>query len=415
MVELHRAGWGIKRIAKELGVARNTVRRYVAAGGWQPYQVPVRIGRLAPLSAWLAERFERHRGNADVIRQELAAEHGIVIGLRSVQRAVEPLRRTLRAQQVATIRFETPPGKQLQIDFGELRVPLADAEDGLPVRVYLFVATLGYSRRIYVDAFLHERQAAWFAGIEGALRHFGGVPAEVLLDNARALVMEHNAATREVRFNPRLHAFCRYWGIEPRACAPFRARTKGKDERGVQYVKRNAIAGRRFASLEALRAHLAAWMREVADARIHATTGETPAARFERAERAALAPLADRAPYTQLREVVRRVHTDACIELDTNRYSVPWRLIGEVVQVAVADATVRILHAGREVAAHAQLAGRRGASIERAHLIGVVGAAPVAALQSTAPAAITSEAAPAPASELARPLAEYESVAGGGW
>ena len=120
---------------------------------------------------------------------------------------------------------------------------------GERVRVHLFVATLGYSRRLYVAVFRHERQSAWCDGIEGAFRHFGGVPRELLLDNARALVEHHDAQTREVRFNERFHAFCRYWGVLPRACAPYRARTKGKDERGVGYVKRNAIAGHRFESL----------------------------------------------------------------------------------------------------------------------------------------------------------------------
>jgi transposase len=72
---------------------------------------------------------------------------------------------------------------------------------GTAVRVQLFVATLGYSRRPFVRAFRHERQSAWFDGIEGAFRHFGGVPQEVVFDNPRALVDHHDAATREVRFN----------------------------------------------------------------------------------------------------------------------------------------------------------------------------------------------------------------------
>jgi transposase len=114
------------------------------------------------------------------------------------------------------VRFETPPGKQLQIDFGETRVSIG----GESVRLHLFVATLGYSRRVYVRGFRHERQSAWFDGLEGAFRHFGGVVQEVLMDNPRALVDHHDAATREVRFNERLHAFARYWGFRPRACAP---------------------------------------------------------------------------------------------------------------------------------------------------------------------------------------------------
>src|SRR3546814_6368489 len=101
------------------------------------------------------------------------------------------------------------------------------------LRVHLFVATLGYSRRIHVRASLRERQADWFAGMEEAFLLFGGVPVEVLLDNARALVEHHDASTREVRINAKLHAFARYWGFRPRACAPYRARTKGKAEREI--------------------------------------------------------------------------------------------------------------------------------------------------------------------------------------
>ncbi len=123
------------------------------------------------------------------------------------------------------------------------------------MRLYLFVATLGYSRRIFVRAFRHERQSAWLEGMEGAFSHFGGALQEVLLDNARALVDRHDAVTREVTFNERLIAFARYWGFRPRACAPYRARTKGKDERGVGYVKSNAIAGHLFISWSALEAH----------------------------------------------------------------------------------------------------------------------------------------------------------------
>jgi transposase len=106
------------------------------------------------------------------------------------------------------MRFETPPGQQMQIDFGEKRIEIGGAK----VRVYIFVATLGYSRRTYAAAFLHERQSAWFDGMEAAFRHFGGVTGEVLLDNAAALVTRHDAVTREVVFNDRLHAFSRAIG-----------------------------------------------------------------------------------------------------------------------------------------------------------------------------------------------------------
>ncbi|WP_043811311.1 IS21 family transposase [Rubrivivax gelatinosus] len=407
MLALQALGWGAKRISRELGCSRNTVREYLRQGGWRPMRTTHRESVLEPHRQWLAERLRQHRGNADVVRQDLQREMGIRVSLRTVQRAVEPLRRELRAESVATVRYETAPGQQLQIDFGSTSAIVDDE----PVRIHLFVATLGYSRRCHVAVFLHERQSSWLHGLEGAFRRFGGVPREVLLDNAKPLVTEHNAQTREVRFNDRFHAFCRYWDFTPRACAPYRARTKGKDERGVGYVKRNAIAGHRFASVEELQAHLERWVREVADVRIHGSTGEPPLQRFERHERAALRPLPSKAPFLQVREVTRCVHTDACIELDTNRYSVPWRLIGETVTVVVAERQVRVLYAGQEVACHAQSPLRRCSVIERSHLVGIVGAqfAGMTWLPRMPP-----PIAPVPG-ELQRPLEQYEAVAGGSW
>ena len=287
MRRLYELGWGLRRIAGELGCSRNTVKRHLGRSGWAPYRSPDRRRALGAVHDWLAASFRQHRGNADVVRQELQRVHGLRVSLRTVERAVRPWRQLLEAEARATVRFETPPGRQLQIDFGTITVRIG----GEPVVVRLFVATLGFSRRAFVAAFDHERQSAWLDGLEGAFHHFGGVPEEVLIDNARALVDDHDRTTRVVVFNARFLAFARYWGFQPRACAPYRARTKGKDERGVGYVKRNAIAGRTFASWAALEAHLSGWLRTVADVRIHGTTGEPPLERFQRAEADALRPL----------------------------------------------------------------------------------------------------------------------------
>jgi hypothetical protein len=208
-----------------------------------------------------------------------------------------------------------------------------------------------------------------------------------------------------VEFTAKLHAFAKHWGFRPRACAPYRARTKGKDERGVGYVKHNAIAGRRFATWAELEAHLEQWTREIADARIHGTTGEAPLARFCRVEAQALRPLAGIPPFQVLRDLVRTVQADCAIEVDGNAYSVPWRLIGERVQVAVTDAVIRIHHAGRDVAVHERRAGKRERVIDPAHFAGVAGFG--------APVCRAAAADPPPA--LLRPLAEYERLIGGGF
>ena len=392
MLRLKTLGWGAKRIARELGCSRMTVKRYLRQGGWEPYRSRPRSGALVGLEPWLRERFLQHRGNADVVRQELRRERGVDVSLRTVERAVTGFRRELSALARATVRFETPPGKQLQIDFGETRILVGDERP----KVYLFVATLGYSRRPYVAAFLHEGQVSWITGIEGAFRHFNGIPEELLLDNPRALVSHHDVQTRTVTFNPKFLAFARHWGFRPKACAPYRARTKGKDESGVGYVKHNAIAGRTFVSWHALEAHLAQWQREIADARIHGTTGERPIDRFLRDEAAALKPLSGRPSFVAVRELSRRVQSDACVEVDTNAYSVPWRLIGETVRVEVTGDHVRVFYAANEVARHPYTLGRRQRILDRQHLAGIVGAS----------------ARTAPIRDLLRPLTEYALAAG---
>ena len=405
MVRLKELGWGTKRIARELGANRGTVKRYLAAGGWQPFKSPERKKRLDGLEDWLKERFRRHRGNADVIRQELGCEKGIRVSLRTVERAVAPWRRELEAEGRASVRFETAPGRQLQIDFGERLVEIG----GVKVKVFLFVATLGYSRRVHVCAFPHQRQESWFEGLESAFLAFGGVPEEVLLDNPRALVAAHDAATRTVVFNAKFLAFARHWGFIPRACAPYRARTKGKTESGVGYVKKNAIAGRSFACWTAFEAHLAAWQREVANVRAHGTTGEAPMTRFERDEARRLKPVIGRPLFRLCRDLVRTVRNDCAIEVDGNAYSVPWRLIGERVAVTLAAGQVRVRHGAAEVAVHDVVEGRRQRVVDPRHLQGVAGAG------GNAVRAPVERPCGPPGPELLRPLAEYEALIGGGF
>lgn len=406
MLRLKACGWGLKRIARELGCSHHTVRDYIAAGGVKPFKTPARAKKLDGLDDWLRERFIKHRGNADVVRQDLLSEKKIKASRRTLQRAVQPYRQALKAEALATTRFETPPGRQLQIDFGERFVDIG----GVPVKAYMFVATLGYSRRVHVRAFRAEKQEHWFAGLESAFTTFGGVPADVLMDNPRALVVRHDMVSRQVEFNDKLIAFAKHWGFNPRACAPYRARTKGKTERGVGYVKKNAIAGHSFESWDVFEAHLAKWEREIANVRVHGTTGEAPMVRFERDEAHRMKPLNDRAPFGTLRDLTRIVGNDCAIEVDTNSYSVPWRLIGERVAVAVAAGEVRIRHGAREVAVHKQSEGRRQRIVDRAHLDGVA-SGERAGCRGERVAPTVPDPAPPPA--LLRPLADYEAAVGG--
>lgn len=414
MRRLSAAGWGRRRIAKELGCSPETVRKYLRQGGWQPYGKPSRNSALDGHREWLRERFLAHRGNADVVRQELASEKGIEVSLRTVERSVEPWRQELRNAALATVRFETPPGRQLQADFGQCVVRIG----GERVRVHLAVLTLGYSRRLMVRAFRSEKQDHWLEAMEEAFGHWGGVPQEVLVDNARALVSQHDPEREILVFAQRLDDFARYWDFKPRACRPYRARTKGKDERGVAYVKKNAIAGREFGSWAELEAHLVRWTREVADLRIHGTTGEAPLARFERQEAQALQPLKGKPSFLAERELVRIVHSDCCVEVEANWYSAPQSLIRQRVSVLVADQQVLIRHGGRIVARHERLRpGSRSRRVIEGHWEGLLPQRQqreaVASLEPIAAAAAV-ERVPRMirSSELARSLAVYAEVIG---
>jgi transposase len=345
--EFTRLGWGAKRIGAELGVARNTVRRYrQLASEATVCQVRPGARRLDDAQRAEAERLlcGDAEGNAVVVHRLLATD-GEPGCLRTVQRAVAPARLTLRRAQVATVRYETAPGEQMQIDFGQKWVQVG----GCRVRVYVFVAVLGYSRRIFVRALLSERQEDWHEGIAGAFAHFGGTVRTLLIDNPKAMVLQHDTETRKVTLHPSFAAFCKDWGVEVRACAPYRARTKGKTESGVKYVKRNALAGLSFTSFTALQSHLAGWM-ELADARTHGTTGDVPSERFEAGERAALGPLPRRPAPARQRRLRRKVANDVLVNVDSIRYSVPHRYVGTPVDVVVGDNEVSI-YAGLELVA----------------------------------------------------------------
>jgi hypothetical protein len=318
-----------------------------------------------------------------------------------LQRAVAPLRQEQRAQALATVRFETQPGQQLQIDFGEKIVRIA----GEAVKVYLMTAVLGHSRRLYCRAFLAQRQDEWLEGLEGAFRHFGGLTEQILCDNASPLVISHDSQTGEVVWNPGFAAFCRDRGLTARACRPRRARTKGKIERGVGYVKHNALAGRSFASFAELERHLAWWMVAVADQRIHGTTKERPAVVFERDERQALRPLPNRPLAVRTRRLKRRVSIDGFVDIDTVRYSVPYRHVRETVEVVVQQEHVEIFLRGTCIARHRRCHEPNTLVRIPAHFEGLF------RREEKTPAPASSEV---PADPVCRPLSIYAELVEGG-
>jgi transposase len=397
---LRAKGWGAKRIARELEISRNTVRRY--ARGGSAAEVQVRPKRRALDDRGRAEALRLFDGPAQgnaVLVARLLRESGTEIAARTVQKLVAAHRREQRAAALATVRYESAPGHQLQVDFGQKQVRIA----GELVRVFVLCAVLSYSRRIFVKAFLSERQDDWRQGLADSFRHFGGVPATVLCDNARALVVDRDRATGIVTFHPAYVQFCRDWDVTPRACAPYRARTKGKTESGVKYVKRNGLAGLEFTSFAALEAHLARWI-QLADSRIHGTTHERPTDRFDRDERQALRPLPARPLPVRAQRLIRRVANDALVDVDTVRYSVPHRFVRDRVEVQLGETTVLVFHGQQLVATHRRSFEPYARVVDPAHWAGLWRPARAAAAQET----------PKTLETMGRTLSEYAAVVEGG-
>lgn len=359
-------GQSVSAIARELDLDRKTVRACLRQQTWSPYRREVAAPTLLDEHRqWLIERAPQVHHSARILHHELRSERGWRGSYETVKLAVRPLRAAASVAALTQRRFETAPGEQAQVDWGQLTVRL----NSVPTRVHVLVMTLGYSRRGYAEGFLRERMPDLLAAHENAFAHFGGRCETLLYDRMRTVVLgtvRDAGGQRVPKLNETFHAFARHWGFSPRLCQPYRAQTKGKVESGVKYVKRNFAPGRTFVDLEDFNAQLAAWQAEVADVRIHGTTHQRPIDRFAEEVRA-LVPTAGQPSFLQAMVRERVVAEDWLVSIDGNRYSVPFALIGKTVQVVREGGTWVIRHRGAVVAEHAMLAGRTQLSVRPEH------------------------------------------------
>lgn len=363
---LHALGQSVSQIARTAGLDRKTVRNGLRKPEWMPYRrTPVAETLLAAHQGGLVERAPLVNYSARILFQELRATRGYQGGYDTVRDAVRPLRREAAAASLTQCRFETEPGEQGQVDWGQVRVQFATG----PATVHVFVMTLGYSRRAWAEGYENERMSSLLAAHEHAFTHFGGRPEELLYDRMRTVTMK--PAEEKAKWNPTFESFFRHWGFEPRLCRAYRAQTKGKVESGVKYVKRNFIPGRVFTDLADFNDQLVAWLAEVADVRVHGTTHERPIDRFAR-EAGILVRTVDQPSFFQALRRERVVADDWLIAIDANRYSVPWRLIGKTVAVVRVGARWQISHGGEVVAEHPVLTGRHQVQVDPAHGPGAV-------------------------------------------
>jgi transposase len=368
--EIHRLyameRWSKTLIAQTLDLDRKTVRTCLAQATWTPYQRPPQAATLLTAHrAFLEARAPAVDYSAQVLFQELTAQHGYTGSYDTVKRFVRPLRDVQDLAARATVRFETPPGLQSQIDWGQATVTF---RTGRAIR-HFFILTLGYCRRGFYLACRDEQLHTFLDAHERAFDHFGGHTKEHLYDRPRTVCRPTGEGG--IVWNPTFQAFAKYWSFEARLCRPYRAQTKGKVESGVKYVKRNFLVGREFADDVHLDEDLLEWTTTIADQRIHGTTHERPIGRFA-AERPYLLPTTHQPAFRLEATYPRVVADDFLVSLDTNRYSVPFRFIGRTVEVQRREGHVLIRYQGQLIADHPELSGRHQLRVLSEHGPGAV-------------------------------------------
>jgi len=357
IIALHGQGWSKRRISRELGLDRKTVRRHLAAAGGskspanpqtgsepQPSKSPTPqtgslfLGGAGPDSLcepW-KERIEAALAtglSVQRIYQDLAAEHQFEGSYYSVRRFALRLGRKL---ELPFRRMEVEPGQELQVDFGQGAWVM---ENGKRRRPHLFRGVLSHSRKGYSEVVWRQTSEGFIRCLENAFRHFGGVTVSVVIDNLKAGVIV--ADWYDPELNPKLEEFARHYGTAILPCKPKVPRHKGKVESGVKYGQENALKGRSFESLSAQNLFLADWESQVADQRIHGTIKRQVQKVFLEVERPKLLPL-PAGLFPAFQEAQRTVHRDGHVELARAYYSVPPEYVGRKVWVRWESRLVRI-------------------------------------------------------------------------
>jgi transposase len=367
IVRRRQGGASLRRIAKDLGLARDTVqsvvRRWEAkrAGPGTSDSLPVpnrRPSQVDPFNDTIQQLLQRYP-DITIARvfEELRAR-GFRGGLTIVRERVLELRPQPLREPV--VRFETPPGAQAQMDYSTYDIDVT-AEGRR--RVHLFSYVLGYSRRQYLRFVEAQDLPTTLREHIHAFTHLGGVAATCLYDNMKVVVLRHT--DEGPLYNPKFLAFATHYGFTPQACRVRRSQTKGKVERPFYYAETNLLNGRTFRSLEHLNEVTVWWLAHVADVRIHRETKQRPVDRHAE-ERSHLIVL-PATPYDVAVVEYRVVNVEGFVAYQQNFYSVPWRHIGQALPVRVTE-TELIVYGPKieEVARHRRFP--RGVTGQRSEL-----------------------------------------------
>ncbi|MGH2657412.1 MAG: IS21 family transposase [Actinomycetota bacterium] len=300
-------------IARQLGVSRQTVYNHLEREGQYPKPQRRRASKLDPFKAYIRSRLEEFNLPSTVVVNEIV-ESGYTGGLTILRDFVRPLKAALVRRVVE--RFETVPGRQAQIDWGECGTITVDGESK---KLYVFVMVLGYSQMMYARCTTSSKLPVLLDCLVRAFEALG-IASEIVVDNIKQAVDSHDVTTGTVRWNRAFLDFAEHHGFLPVATPPYWPQAKGKVERGVGYIKTSFLEGRTFGDLDDLNGQLAHWLDSVANVRVHGTTGQRPIDRYQD-ELLALRPAAA-VPFYDTRPVlIRKVASDCHISYQAVHYS----------------------------------------------------------------------------------------------
>lgn len=361
--DLHRQGLKISAIAKRTGLDRKTVSKYLRWGIEPPVYGPrkPRESILAPYQEYLKARVEAYpQLSAKRLLREIRS-----LGYRGGYSIVTDYLRDVRPAKPSGYehRFETAPGEQAQVDFAHFKVVFSDEPEQVRV-VWLFSMVLGFSRYLYAHFVLRQDLQTLVRCHLQALAAFGGVPKTILYDRMKSAVIDEQPAG-QVIFNATLLDLARHYGFTPRACAPYRAKTKGKVERPFRYIRQDFFLARQFRNLQDLNQQLGQWLDEVANQRCHGTTRRliSEAKADEQSHLQAL-PMG---AFRNVLKLQRRISRDGMVSVEGNEYSVPDTTRRRPVEVHVLADELRIYEGGRLIASHPPLQGRGRRRIAAGH------------------------------------------------
>jgi len=339
----HQKGLSYSELGRKYNIDRRTAKKYAESESRPEYVLTdSKPSKLDPYKAQIVMWLEEAPYSAMRIWEKIK-EQGFEGSYSVVKHFVRGKKEQLNEQ--ATVRFETMPGLQAQMDwafFEDYRV----RENGEEKKLYCFLMILGYSRMRYIEFVTDMSTDTLIRCHVNAFRYFGGCPEEILYDNMKQVVIKRLMKQEESTLNRQFEDFAGFYGFKPILCRPYRGQTKGKIERTVRYVRENFMVGIHYKGMDDLNGQALAWCNKV-NAKEHGTTGDIP---FQRMKKERLNPL--------IREYIidkinlRRVQKDCLISYGGNQYSVPSEYAGKDVAVVALGNTLAVYHEGKQVAVH---------------------------------------------------------------